>query len=72
LARQRSRAPQSQLLDVPVIVPPHVATPTSALTPRLDDKRSAEQLTIPLLGHFLVIGGELGTTARYHKDVELG
>ena len=58
-------------LNVPVVVSPRLATPKSTLTRRLDDKRPEDQLTVPLFGKPLTIGGELGNNLRYRKDFEL-
>lgn len=59
------------VLGVRLEISNRVYTRASALTRRPDDRRPEDQLTVPLLGRPLAIGGEIGTTWRYRGDFKL-
>ncbi|MFQ5707447.1 MAG: alginate export family protein [bacterium] len=60
-----------KILGVAVKMPQDVYNRGLSLIRRPDDKRPDKQLTVPVLGHPLVIGGEFGNTSRFRGDFKL-
>ncbi len=69
--RQRNGKIQLKILGVPVQVTPEVYDRGLALIRNPDDKRPEQQLTLPLFGRPLTIGGEVGGSPSFRGDYKL-
>ncbi|MFQ5481564.1 MAG: hypothetical protein ACE5ER_02300, partial [Nitrospinaceae bacterium] len=63
---------QVTILGISFFAPKGIKIKTAFLTRRPDDKRPADQLTVPVFGRPLSIGGEFGVTTRWREDFTLG
>lgn len=62
---------QLEILGMPITIPMAVYYRGTSLIRHPDDKRPEQQLTIPLFGKPLVIGGELGSKSGFDGDFKL-
>jgi hypothetical protein len=59
------------VLGQSIVIPSRQISPAIVLTRKQDDRRPDDQLTVQLFGKPLTIGGEIGVTPRYRKNLNL-